>query len=117
MISYKKSAKNAPIITICKNCNANINSSNSDSVITFYDWLQKKYGGFDGKRHASPETPQGFAIYARYTVDVMEDYIWEPHCNNISDWYEWLLPFFNDDKVLECFVQLWHEYREEIQFA
>lgn len=114
MRNHMNSKKNAPVITIVRNDN----TKNSTSVITFYDWLQEKYGyGYFEQRNANPATPQGFAFYARYTVEVLEDYIWEPQCNRISEWYEWLLPFFDDEKVLEQFVLLWHEYREEVPFA
>ena len=113
MKNYLNSTK-APVITIVKNVNENMDNKNNAPVITFYDWLQKKYGCFDGKRHASPATPQGFADYARYTVEVLEDYIGEPRYNLLSEWHEWLFPFYKDEKVMECFVQLWHEYRQEV---
>lgn len=111
MRDFTNTTRKTPIITVVKNGNENMDST---PVKTFYNWLQERYGCFDGKRHASPATPEGFADYAKYTVEVLEDYIWEPKYNMLSEWYEWLLPFFKDEKVLECFVQLWHEYREEV---
>ena len=110
MRNYMVTNKKTPVITVVRNDDCNINKP----VITFYDWWQTKYGCLNGKRCANPETPQGFADYARYTVDVLEDYIWEPKCNKISEWYEWLLHFLNDEKVLEQFMLLWHEYRKEV---
>ena len=109
--------KDTPIITVVRNSREMMLPTKHAPAQTFYGWLQKKYGCFDGKRHDSPATPQGFADHARYTVEVLEDYIWEPESNNIIEWYEWLLPFCTDEKVLECFVKLWHEYRAEVPFA
>lgn len=40
----------------------------------------------------------------------------KPQYNKLSEWYEWLLPFFKDENVLERFVKLWHEYRKEVPF-
>ena len=117
MRNYMNAAKETPIITVVKNNREMIKPTKNAPATTFYDWLQKKYGCFDGKRHANPATPQGFADHVKYTVEVLEDYIWEPEFNNIVEWYEWLLPFCMDEKVLECFVQLWHDYRTEVPFA
>ena len=111
MRNYMNSTTKNPVITIVKDYNVN-----SSTGKTFYNWLQERYGCYDGKRHASPTTPEGFADYAKYTVEELDDYIWEPQCNKLSEWYEWLLPFFQDEQVLERFIQLWHEYRREVPF-
>ncbi len=114
MRNYMVTNKKTPVTTVVRNDDCNINKP----VITFYDWLQTKYGyGYFVGCNANPATPQGFAFYARYTVEVLEDYIWEPQYNKLSEWYEWLLPFFKDENVLERFVKLWHEYRKEVPFA